>query len=329
MLIITPNLFLFLFCLIRGVFLVVSSESWFGAWCGLELNLISFIPFIRSKDNRYLSEASLKYFLIQALGSAIIISAAILFIINHHFIILLTLALLLKIGVAPFHFWFPQVIEGLTWPQRLILITIQKIGPLYLLINTLINWSPFVIKISALISALVGAIGGINQTLLRKLLAFSSINHISWIIFGIIISENLWFTYFIFYRFISSTIVILFYNQRCFSLSQLISFNKPILDLLRFISLLSLGGLPPFTGFIPKWIVIQEIIKQRQILGFIVLLTSSLVTLYYYLRVRIIFINIILPSIKWNTKNNFINNISSFRILNFFGIILPSLYFLI
>lgn len=327
--IITPAFFLFLRSIIGGVILIISSESWFRAWCGLELNLIAFIPFIRSKDNRYVSEASLKYFLIQALGSAIIISSAILFIINPHFIILLTLALLLKVGAAPFHFWFPQVIEGLNWLQRLILITIQKVGPLYLLVFTFVDWRSLLIKLSAILSALVGAVGGVNQTLLRKLLAFSSINHISWIIFRIIISENLWFTYFIFYTFIISSIVILFHTQKCFSLPQLISFNKPILDLIRFLSLLSLGGLPPFTGFIPKWIVLQEMIKHDQILAFLILLSSSLITLYFYLRVSVMFINIIFPRIKWNSKNNYINNISSFAILNLLGIIIPSLYFLI
>lgn len=325
MLVITPRSLLFFACLVMGALLAISSESWFGAWCGLELNLMSFIPFVRSKENCYLSEASLKYFLIQALGSAFIILGAVICLYNHNLIILLTMALLLKLGAAPFHFWFPQVIEGLTWAQGLILITIQKIGPLYLLIYTLYNWSTSFIAARATLSALVGAVGGINQSLLRKLLAFSSINHISWIMFRIFISENLWLTYFLFYSFISSSIIYLFHSQKCFFISQLIFFNKPGLDIIRFLSLLSLGGLPPFTGFIPKWIVVQEIIKQNQIFPFIILLSSSLLTLYYYLRIRIIFINVVYPNIKWNTKTNYINASPLLVVLNFFGLVVPAL----
>ncbi|KAG7168731.1 Cytochrome c oxidase subunit 1-like 14, partial [Homarus americanus] len=75
----------------------------------LELNLLSFIPLIITKNNQYSSESALKYFLIQALGSAIIIfSASIILISPSVAPLCLALALLLKLGAAPFHFWFPQ-----------------------------------------------------------------------------------------------------------------------------------------------------------------------------------------------------------------------------
>nr|AGA56195.1 NADH dehydrogenase subunit 2 [Calocaris macandreae] len=319
---------LFFSCLIAGVFLAVSSESWFGVWCGLELNLMSFIPFISSKNNRYLSEASLKYFLIQALGSTIIILGSMLFLLNYNFLILMSTALLLKLGVAPFHFWFPQVMEGLTWPQSLILMTLQKISPLYLLMYTLSNWGPLLMMMSAALSAMAGAIGGMNQTLLRKLLAFSSINHMSWMMFSMLISETLWFIYFMFYALISGSVVMLFYTQNCFYLSQLMFFNKPMTSLMSFLSLLSLGGLPPFSGFIPKWIIIQEMIKHSLMLPFIILLGSSLLTLYYYLRVSIMFITVSAPSMKWNVKSSHTNSTPLTTLLNFLGVLTPSLFFL-
>lgn len=177
---ISPRTCLFFSTLLAGVLLRVSSDSWFGAWCGLELNLMSFIPYVSTKESVYSSEAALKYFLIQALGSSFIIMGAVELVFFVDFGCLLLVALLLKLGAAPMHFWFPQVIGGLTWLQCVVLMTVQKVGPMFLLSYVLVRESAcLVVYGRAILSAVVGALGGINQILLRKLLAFSSINHIS------------------------------------------------------------------------------------------------------------------------------------------------------
>lgn len=147
---------------------------------GLELNLLSFIPLISAKNNQYSSEAALKYFLIQALGSSVIILAASFALTAAGSAkVLMAVALLLKSGAAPFHFWFPRVIEGLQWPSAIILITIQKIAPMSLLSYLTLEHIFPVFWAAILISAVVGAIGGLNQTLLRKIIAYSSINHMA------------------------------------------------------------------------------------------------------------------------------------------------------
>lgn len=321
---------LFFFTLVIGALLRISSDSWFGAWCGLELNLISFIPFIRTKRSQYSSEASLKYFLIQALGSAFIVLGSVLILISFNYVYILCIALLLKLGAAPVHFWFPQVIEGLSWIQCIILITVQKIAPIYLLSYCVIRGNNILVFISGIISSAVGALGGINQILLRKLLAFSSINHISWIIFGIFIREVSWILYFLFYSVISLSIVLLFNYQQRFHLSQLTRLNKGIIRLIRFMSLLSLGGLPPFRGFIPKWIMIQEIIYKGMFFPLRVLLLRSLVTLYYYLRIVIIYIVLVVPKFKRSVKDlSYSENIPALIFLNFWGLIFPSVFILV
>lgn len=322
--------FLFFFTLVIGTVLSISSDSWFGAWCGLELNLISFIPFIGVKRSQYSSEASLKYFLIQALGSAFVVLGAVLILISSNYIYILCIALLLKLGAAPVHFWFPQVIEGLSWVQCIILITIQKIAPIYLLSYCVIRENNVLVFISGIISAVVGALGGINQMLLRKLLAYSSINHISWIIFGIFMREVSWTLYFIFYSIMSLSVVLLFNYQQRFHLNQLTGLNKGILSLMRFLCILSLGGLPPFTGFIPKWIIIQEIVYKGIFLSLMVLLLRSLVTLYYYLRLIIIHIMLVVPKFKVLIKD--LDNREGIPLLlffNFAGLIFPSVFILI
>lgn len=326
---------IFIFTLILGSVISISSSSWFGAWVGLELNIISFIPLITLKINSYYSEAALKYFLIQALGSALFISSGFLsllfFYISYIFIFL---ALLLKLASAPFHFWFPQVIEGLNWPQIFLLSRVQKLAPIILLSYLLIN--NILIKIIiffSILSAIVGALGGLNLLQLRKIIAFSSINHISWIIIAISTGDIFWFIYFIIYTFILFSITSIFFNLQVFTLSNLIQSdqNRILHSILISFNLLSLGGLPPFTGFIPKWILIQIIVNINIYIPLFFLLVSALITLYFYLRVIIIFIILLNPIINFNIKYKSLTSNTSIITKTFFnliGLLLP-IYFLL
>ena len=102
--------------------------------------------------------------------------------------------LLLKSGAAPLHWWFPGVMEGLRWENCALLIRVQKAAPL-MLISYLIEISAFTLII-ILLSAIVGSIGGLNQTSIRKTLTYSTINHTGWILIALATSENLWLVYF-------------------------------------------------------------------------------------------------------------------------------------
>jgi len=133
-------------------------------------------------------------------------------------------------------------------------MTLQKIAPMSLLSYLTLDIIFPVFWAAIILSALVGAIGGLNQTLLRKIIAYSSINHMAWILSAILIRETRWLIYFALYSFVSSSIALLFYHQEAFHISHLVNHTNHLspLKLLTFISLLSLGGLPPFTGFVPK-----------------------------------------------------------------------------
>jgi len=240
------------------------------------------------------SEASLKYFLTQALASSIFLFAVILiFIVNNlnrdliltnYRNLIISSTLFLKRGAAPFHFWFPGVIEGLSWNNRLILITWQKIAPL-ILISYCLNFEFLFIVI--ILSVLIGAIGGLNQTSLRKLIAFSSIGHLGWIIAGIFNNENLWIMYFLLYSFLSFTIVFVFNNFKLFHINQIFILfnNNTVIKFILFLSLLSLGGLPPFLGFLPKWIIIESLVNINLLFLITTIVCLTLITLYYYIRI--------------------------------------------
>ena len=304
LIVLSPSRYLFITTLVLGILISVSANSWFGAWIGLELNLLSFIPLIFIKNNQYSSEAALKYFLIQALGSTVLlISAVIIMIKIQTFSGPLSAALLLKAGSAPFHFWFPPTLEGILWPQALTLITIQKITPMSLL-SYYITQQTILISAAIVMSAVVGAVGGLNQTLLRKLLGYSSINHMAWMMSALMIRENTWLLYFSVYSAISFSVIMLFHYTQTFHFNHIINYSpsSPLVKIAIFISLLSLGGLPPFTGFIPKWIVIQQLVWSGNFSVLTVLLGSSLFTLFYYLRITLRALTLRSLKSKWSTK---------------------------
>nr|UPX88408.1 NADH dehydrogenase subunit 2 [Melanagromyza aenea] len=282
---------LFYFILMMSTMITISANSWLSTWMGLEINLLSFIP-LMSDNNLMSTEASLKYFLIQALASTVFLFSIIFFMmesyyyfINNKFYlqILILSTLLMKSGAAPFHFWFPTVMQGLSWINALILMTWQKIAPFILISYIMIK--PMLL-ISATLSALLGAIGGLNQTSLLKLMAYSSINHLSWMLMAMLYSQMLWLMYFMFYSLLSMTMILIFYIFNIFYINQLfmMSIKSKTLKFFMFLNLLSLGGLPPFMGFMPKWLMIQLLSINNQLLMMSILIISTLITLFYYLR---------------------------------------------
>nr|QNR04859.1 NADH dehydrogenase subunit 2 [Chorisquilla orientalis] len=328
-----PSHILFFSTLMFGMTMAVSSSSWFTAWMGLELNLLSFIPLISSETNQFSSEASLKYFLTQALASAMILlasSAMVAGVMFHSY--LLAIALLIKMGAAPFHMWFPMVAEGLGWLQFIILSTIQKIAPMSLL-SYVIEPSHWLIMLIIATSAMVGALGDINQLMLRKLMSYSSIGHTAWMLSALLISESLWFIYFIVYCLTSVTIALFFFHKQAYHLNHLISsgFQNNMQNCIMFMSLLSLGGLPPFTGFIPKWITIQELSTSSfNFLAFF-LIVGTLINLYYYLRLTLGSFMMASSMLKWQfLMENKVSLTAAFMIfLNFIGLLFSPFAYMI
>nr|QOV03292.1 NADH dehydrogenase subunit 2 [Hydrotaea armipes] len=280
---------MFFSILMVGTLISISANSWLSAWMGLEINLLSFIPLM--SDNKLMStEASLKYFLTQALASSVFLFAVILFLLNltkvnlNYFMeMIIFSSLLLKSGSAPFHFWFPNVMEGLSWSNSLILMTWQKIAPLMLISYIILK--PLII-ISIILSSMIGALGGLNQTSLRKLMAYSSINHLGWMLAAMYNSNLLWITYFMFYSILTFSMIFMFNMFKISYINQLFSlfFYEKTMKFSLFFNLLSLGGLPPFLGFLPKLFVIQSLTMNNQLFLLMFMLMMTLITLYFYMR---------------------------------------------
>lgn len=331
---------LFFISIILGTLISISSSSWLGIWIGLEINLLSFIPLIIGTKNLFSSESSLKYFLTQALASAIFLFTILIFFIffnsqifnfKNYFSLLISSTILIKIGSAPFHFWFPSVTEGLNWSSILLLITWQKIAPI-IIFSYLINFNMLIFIV--ILSIIFGRLGGLNQSSLRKLIAFSSINHLGWIMISLINREFLWITYFLFYCFLNFRIIWIFNKFKLININQTFYLKKIniLFNLSIFISLLSLGGLPPFLGFFPKWIIIEILSIKKLFFILIFMLFFTLITLFFYLR---IFYNSLLlrnNEISWNYKIFKFKNINKFLLFisffSIFGLIFINIFYL-
>nr|AQP28569.1 NADH dehydrogenase subunit 2 [Amitermes sp. E TB-2017] len=314
---------LLLITLVSGMLVSVSSNSWLGAWMGLEINLMSFIPLMSNVKNMYNTEASLKYFIVQVLASATLLFMVVMKTLTEDLFtfessmytpMIICTPLLLKSGAAPFHWWFPGVMEGLSWENCALLMTVQKAAPL-MLMSYLIDINAFTLSI-ILMSTIVGAIGGMNQTSMRKILTYSSINHTGWMLIALTTSENLWMVYFMIYSTLALTVVSAIKLSGVSFINQTMMTNKEtkLMKFMMFTSLLSLGGLPPFLGFLPKWIVIQAMIANNMTPLATIVVVTSLITLYYYLKISYSSFMILSTEPKWNMKihkNTTIKNISA------------------
>nr|ALO76844.1 NADH deshydrogenase subunit 2 [Adoretus sp. ADO01] len=284
---------LFMLSLMIGSLISISSYSWMSMWIGLEINLLSIIPLISSTKNMMASEAALKYFITQTLASTLFLFSIILMSLNYmynmnmilYFSLIFNTSLLTKMGAAPFHFWFPEVMEGMNWSNALIMLTWQKIAPMILLMYS--TYSIMYLITAIIFSMMISGIMGLNQTSLRKIMAYSSINHIGWMLSTIILMETVWMYYFIIYTIITTNIILIFNTLNIFYINQLyISMNENLMVKMFFIiNFLSLGGLPPFLGFMPKWMTIQTLIQNNFYSITFIMIIMTLMTLYFYLRV--------------------------------------------
>nr|YP_009538078.1 NADH dehydrogenase subunit 2 [Limenitis cleophas]AYN60860.1 NADH dehydrogenase subunit 2 [Limenitis cleophas] len=329
------NKMFFLFILFFSTLISISSNSWLGCWIGLEINLLSFIPLITTPYNLLNSEASLKYFLTQSIASINFLFSILLslffmknFFFNNFFSIFINSSLLMKMGSIPFHFWFPNIMEGLSWFNCFILMTWQKITPMILLSYYFnLNFLYFIM----IFNVLIGAIGSFNQTSLRKLMAFSSINNLGWMISSIIISETLWMIYFIFYSIFTFISCFLFYIINTFFINQLFFFNMNFLIKISImINFFSLGGLPPFLGFFPKWIIINYLLNNNFFIISFMFIMSSLILLFIYIRIiysSLLFFSLKMKWFKVYIKNNFLIFIYFFNFISLLGMIISTFFF--
>nr|AEP95572.1 NADH dehydrogenase subunit 2 [Hollandichthys multifasciatus]AEP95574.1 NADH dehydrogenase subunit 2 [Hollandichthys multifasciatus] len=287
----------FLTALGTGTTIVFSSTHWLLAWAGVEVSTMAIIPLMAQHGHPRSTEAATKYFLIQACGAGMLMFGTcfnawmnpdwdIARIENQIAIGIITLALMLKLGLAPFHLWPPEVMQGLDLKTGLIMTTWQKLAPFALLIQISHSINPIFLTILGILSTGLAGWAGMNQTQLRKILAYSSTTHLGWMIIVIQYAPNLALMTLIIYIFMTMAAFLTLKESSSTMISTLTqawSKNPKTVAFLALI-LLSLAGLPPLTGFSPKWLILEELSKQEMGTLATLVAMSALISLYFYVR---------------------------------------------
>nr|YP_009561794.1 NADH dehydrogenase subunit 2 [Anthus richardi]AHY86959.1 NADH dehydrogenase subunit 2 [Anthus rufulus lugubris]AWP39857.1 NADH dehydrogenase subunit 2 [Anthus hoeschi]QAT97707.1 NADH dehydrogenase subunit 2 [Anthus richardi] len=288
---------IFIISLLLGTTITISSNHWVMAWTGLEINTLAILPLISKSHHPRAIEAATKYFLVQAAASALVLFASMtnawhtgqwdITQLSHPVsCLILTSAIAMKLGLVPFHFWFPEVLQGSPLMTGLILATAMKLPPIALLYMTSPSLNPTLLTTMAILSTALGGWMGLNQTQIRKILAFSSISHLGWMTVVISYNPKLTLLNFYLYALMTTAVFLTMNTIKTLKLSSLMTAwtKTPSLNAMLLLTLLSLAGLPPLTGFLPKWLIIQELTKQDMAPTATIISLLSLLGLFFYLR---------------------------------------------
>nr|AAL90612.1 NADH dehydrogenase subunit 2 [Brookesia peyrierasi] len=330
--------------LILGTIITASSHHWLTAWMGLELNMLSILTIIMQPKHPRTTESSIKYFLIQAIASAVMLFSGtinamqtgqwdISQLTNKYASTMIMLAMLMKIGAVPIYFWLPEVMQGATMKTALIISTWQKIAPLTILFMTFNKMPPKMMITMGMMSVIIGGLGGINQTQLRKLMAYSSLANLGWTMMIFPMFPHTAMLNIIIYMLM---LIPTFFMMEIMMLKSLQNMTttwttSTTMNVLLTLLLLSLSGLPPLTGFMPKLLILDNLILQNLTPVATTMTIFSLINLFFYMRMTYIMTMITPPTsnmmmMKWRHKLHYNKLLSTLTIMSLMNIpLLPTM----
>ena len=309
---------------VLGMFIMISANDLILFYLGLELqSLALYILASLDRDNLKSNESGLKYFILSALASGLLLyGCSILYgftgSTNFEVIglkantenlgaifamVFILVGLAFKVSAVPFHMWTPDVYEGSPSSVTSFFAVVPKIAGIAVFIRFMQvpfsqlveHWQTILIFIS-LASMILGAVAAIGQTNIKRLIAYSSIGHIGYALAGI--STNTASGYNSSIVYISIYVVMnlgifacIFLMKRdgkyCENLNDLsgISKHHPILSISLLIILFSLAGIPPFAGFFAKFYIFMSVIESGMYTLAIIGLLSTVISAFYYLRI--------------------------------------------
>lgn len=311
---------LFILFAILGSFVLISSDNFLTAFIGLELQSLSlYLMAAFNTKNLKSNEAGIKYFSLGALSSGFLLfgismiyydtSSFYMQNLNNFTTIseiglsLILISLFFKVSAAPFHIWTPDVYEGSPTISTLFFASLPKFASLIFLFRVYqelnisgIQSLNYIFQIVCAISLLVGVYGAITQKVIKRLLAFSSINHIGFMLLGIMcyqfMSEGTLFFYLIIYLITTFGIFAVLLNLRTVEgeftkISQLngLRFTSNSKSISMLVFFFSLAGIPPFAGFFAKFFILSASITDGFFFLSIVAVLSSVIAAFYYLTI--------------------------------------------
>ena len=309
---------------VLGMMIMISSNDLIVFYMGLELqSLALYVLATFNRDQLKSSEAGLKYFVLSALSSGLLLYGCSLiygFTGSTNFniiaeqlnsseyaltfgIVFILVGLAFKISAVPFHMWAPDVYEGSPTSVTLFFTMVPKIAALTVFIrflyipflNLIDQWQTILIFLS-IASMLFGAIAAIGQTNLKRLIAYSSIGHVGYTLAGVATGSNEGIQSSVIYISIyvlmnlglfSCLLMMKRNNEYYEKIDDLagLSKNHPLLSISLLIILFSLAGIPPLAGFFAKFYIFKAVIEQSMYFLAIVGLLSTVIAAFYYLRI--------------------------------------------
>ena len=315
---------------ILGMLIMVSGHSLLTLYLGLEIMSLSLYALIATaRDRTAAIEAALKYFVLGAIASGLLLygmsmiygisgslniaqisnfaSAATLgsqqTLILNFGLVFLVIGVAFKLGAVPFHMWVPDVYQGSPTSVTMFLSSVPKIAAVAILIRLLIDglgslqhyWSDL-FMILAILSIAIGSLVALNQTNIKRMLAYSTISHIGFVLMGFVTGVVDGYGAAVFYvlTYILMSLaafgVIIALNKNGFEADQIADFqglskSSPWLALIMLVVMLSMAGVPPFIGFYSKLFILQQVVAEGYVILAVLAVIFAVISAYYYLQI--------------------------------------------
>nr|YP_010277785.1 NADH dehydrogenase subunit 2 [Chelonus formosanus]UHY94326.1 NADH dehydrogenase subunit 2 [Chelonus formosanus] len=306
--------------------MIFSMNNWMNLWMNMEMNMLIFLTFI-ILNNKYLYDLPMKYYLINSLSSMIFFMMMNLLILNNLMVFkyLMNLMMMIKLGLFPFYYWFLEMMIFINWMSCFFLSVWQKLFPLYL-INLLMLKDMNMIFV--IFNGIFSMFMVINEYMLKKIFSYSSINHMIWMILILMVNIIFFFVYYIIYLMLNFMLMMIFKKINVLSLVDLL--NESLNMNIYFIMIIiSIGGLPPFLGFLMKFMLIYEMILHMKFFLILMLIFFSLFFLYFYMRLSLNYMMMNFMKLKFYIYKLFYNNfylILNIKIFNMLNLLMMFIY---
>lgn len=315
---------------VLGMMVMVSGYSLLTLYLGLEilsLSLYTLIAIARERSGAV--EAALKYFVLGAIASGLLlygmsmiygISGSINItdianfaanadlasretLILNFGLVFLVIGIAFKLGAVPFHMWVPDVYEGAPTSVTLFLSTVPKVAAVAMLVRILVDglgamqayWADLFIVL-AVLSIALGSVIALMQTNIKRLLAYSTISHVGFIMLGFVTGVISGYGAAVFYVFVYILMslaafgIVILLNKKGFEADQISDFkglskHSPWFALMMLVVMLSMAGVPPFIGFYAKFFILQQVVSAGFVTLAVVAVVFAVISAYYYLQI--------------------------------------------
>jgi NADH-quinone oxidoreductase subunit N len=310
-----------------GMMIMVSAAHFLTIYLGLELmSLCMYAMVAMHRDSFIATEAAMKYFILGALASGMLLyGMSIIYGVTGSLsiatvaevvqaggldntvlsfgIVFLVIGIGFKMGAVPFHMWLPDVYQGAPTAVTLFIAAAPKIAAFAMAIRLLVEglgdaqlyWQDMLIMLSVL-SMIIGNVVAIAQTNIKRMLAYSTISHIGFILLGLISGSAEGYAASMFYALVYSLMsmggfgMIILLSRQGFEADNIddykgLSKRNPWYALMMLILMFSMAGIPPLIGFYAKLTVIKSIVDVNLISIAIVAVLMSVIGAFYYLRI--------------------------------------------